>query len=83
MGDPRREAELAKEERMMRRMRFLVDLTTAIILQDPKLTVDEGWNHVLALKRAILAMFPDKEAVFDLVYLPRFSRLIAERFGAN
>jgi hypothetical protein len=83
MDNRGRDTELALEERMIRRMRLLVDLTTAIITQDPDLTIDEGWAHVLALKRAVLAMFPDKEAVFDLVYTPRFSRLLAERFGAN
>jgi len=28
-------------------------------------------------------MFPGKGQTFDLVYMPRFSRLLAERFGAN
>jgi uncharacterized protein YigA (DUF484 family) len=83
MGNCGRETELALEERLIRRMHLLVDLTTAIIAQDPALTLDEAWQHVLALKRAVLAMFPDKEAVFDLIYIPRFSRLLAERFGAN
>jgi uncharacterized protein YigA (DUF484 family) len=83
MGDHGRDAELALEERMIRRMHLLVDLTTAVIAQDPRITLDEAWAHVLALKRAVLAMFPDKEAVFDLIYTPRFSRLLAERFGAN
>ena len=32
---------------------------------------------------AAVAMFPGKENTFDLLYLPRFSRLLAERFGAN
>jgi hypothetical protein len=38
---------------------------------------------VQALKGAAVAMFPGKGDVFDLVYLPRFSRLLAERFRAN
>jgi len=28
-------------------------------------------------------MFPGKEETFDLIYLPRFSRLLQELFGAN
>ena len=31
-------------------------------------------------KRAALAMFPDKELAFDLLYRPRLQRLIRERF---
>jgi uncharacterized protein YigA (DUF484 family) len=74
---------IADEERMMRRLRFLVGLTEATIAQDRTMTLDEAWEHVRALKGAVLAMFPDKERAFDLIYLPRFSRLVAERFGAN
>jgi hypothetical protein len=78
-----REKMIADETRMIRRLRILVELTTALIAQDQSLTLDQGWDHVRALKGAALAMFPGKEEVFDLVYLPRFSRLLAERFGAN
>ena len=35
------------------------------------------------LKGAAVAMFPGKEETFDLIYMPRFSRLLAERYGAN
>ena len=31
-------------------------------------------------KRAALAMFPDKELAFDLIYKPRLQRLMRERF---
>ena len=78
-----REKLIADETRMIRRLRILVDLTTALIAQDQSLTLEQGWEHVQALKGAALAMFPGKEHVFDMVYLPRFSRLLAERFGAN
>ena len=55
----------------------------ATIAQDNDLTLDQAWEHVLALKGAAVAMFPGKEDTFDLLYLPRFSRLLQERFGAN
>jgi hypothetical protein len=74
---------IAEETKMIRRLRILVELTTALIAQDQSLTLEQGWEHVQALKAAALAMFPGKGDVFDLVYLPRFSRLLAERFGAN
>lgn len=68
---------------MLRRLRFLVELTFATIAQDNDLTLEQAWEHVLALKGAAIAMFPGKEETFDLLYLPRFSRLLAERWGAN
>lgn len=83
MAANERERLIADETRMIRRLRILADLTTALIAQDPSLTLEQGWRHVEALKTAAVAMFPGKEGVFDLVYLPRFSRLLAERFGAN
>ncbi len=82
--DERERAEKIKQEtRMIRRLRFLVDLTSATIAQDDSLTLDEAWNHVLALKAAAVAMSPGKDETFDLIYMPRFSRLLAERYQAN
>jgi len=78
-----RELQIANETRMIRRLRILVELTTALIAQDSSLTLEQAWQHVEALKAAAVAMFPGKGEVFDLVYLPRFSRLLAERFQAN
>ena len=48
---------------------------------DPPFCLSGGSE--VALKGAAVAMFPGKEETFDLIYLPRFSRLLAERFGAN
>jgi len=78
-----RAALIAHENKMMRRLRFLVELTFATIAQDNSMTLDQAWEHVRALKGAAVAMFPGKEETFDLVYLPRFSRLLAERFRAS
>jgi hypothetical protein len=83
MSDDDRTAQIAHENKMMRRLRFLVELTFATIAQDDKMTLEEGWDHVRALKGAAVAMFPGKDDTFDLLYLPRFSRLLAERFRAN
>ncbi len=83
MEDRERAAKIELENKLIRRLRFLVDLTFATIAQDDSLTLDEAWEHVNALKGAAVAMFPGKENTFDLIYMPRFSRLLAERFGAN
>ncbi len=83
MEDRERKALIELEDKMIRRLRFLVNLTFATLAQDDSLTLEQAWEHVLALKGAAVAMFPGKEATFDLLYLPRFSRLLAERYGAN
>ena len=83
MSDDDRIAQIAHENRMIRRLRFLVELTFAPIAQDDSLTLDQAWDHVRALKAAAVAMFPGKDDTFDLIYLPRFSRLLAERYRVN
>jgi len=83
MSDEDRAALIAQENKMIRRLRFLVELTFATIAQDHSMTLEQAWEHVQALKSAAVTMFPGKEQTFDLVYLPRFSRLLAERFRAN
>jgi hypothetical protein len=83
MADDDLASKIAHENKMIRRLRFLVDLTFATIAQDNDMTLELGWEHVLALKGAAVAMFPGKEETFDLIYMPRFSRLLAERFRAN
>ena len=83
MEDSERKALIELEDKLIRRLRFLVNLTFATIAQDDSLTLEQAWEHVLALKGAAVAMFPGKEATFDLIYMPRFSRLLAERYGAN
>jgi hypothetical protein len=83
MAQDERAAKIEEENRNIRRLRFLVNLVYATIAQDESMTLDEAWEHVRALKGAAVAMFPGKEETFDLIYLPRFSRLLAERFRAN
>ncbi len=83
MADDARKAAIEQEGKMLRRLRFLVDLTFATIAQDYDMSVEDAWRHLIALKTAAVAMFPGKDGTFDLIYLPRFSRLLAERFRAN
>jgi hypothetical protein len=83
MAQDERAAKIEEENRNIRRLRFLVNLTYATIAQDDSMTLEQAWEHVRALKGTAVAMFPGKEETFDLLYLPRFSRLLAELFRAN
>jgi hypothetical protein len=72
--------KLLEEEKKMRRLRFIVDLAQAVLLQQHDLTLAEAIEIMRDTKRAALNLFPDKESVYDLVYAPRFKKIIAQRF---
>jgi hypothetical protein len=70
---------LQEEEKRIRRLRVIVDLTQAVLMQSD-LSLREAFDLIRGAKKAALAFFPDKEQVYDLVYAPRFRRIIRERF---
>ena len=71
--------EINEENRRIRRLRTLTDLTTSIIMQG-NLTFDQASELVSGVRSAALRMFPGKGEVFDLVLAPRFRRLMCERY---
>jgi hypothetical protein len=70
---------LREEEKKMRRLRYIVDLTEAVLMQS-NLTLRESLELMDQTKKAALVLFPGKESVYDLIYMPRFRRIIEERF---
>jgi len=76
------EARLAREEeaRKIRRLQLMISMVSSVICQDPSLTLEEASELAAGAKRAALAMFPDKELAFDLLYKPRLQRLMRERY---
>jgi len=72
-----RERALQEERSRLRELRTVVDLTANVIAQG-KLTRSEAEALVAATRRRVLAMFPDKEATYELVLAPRFARLVSE-----
>ncbi len=75
-------AEAWEEQRRMRRLRVLVDVATVAVRTHP-LSRAEAEAVVQALRARALQIFPDKADTFDLIYRPRFRRLIDERFGTE
>ena len=73
-------AEQLDESRRIRRLQIMMNLVMQVIAQDSKLTVEEASQMVADSRRAVLAMFPGKELAYDLIYRPRFQRLMRERF---
>lgn len=69
--------EIGEEEERMRLLKTVVDLTAAVLAQG-QLSRDEALDLVKATKKKVLQLFPDKEAVYDLIYKPRFERLLRD-----
>jgi hypothetical protein len=69
-----------EELRKIRRLQMMMNMVMSVISQDENLTVEEASELVASTKRAALAMFPDKEFAFDILYKPRLERLMKERF---
>lgn len=72
--------EVDDEARRLRRLQIMIGMVSSVISQDSSLTVEEASELAAGAKRAALAMFPDKELAYDLLYKPRLQRLMRERF---
>ncbi|MEI9981228.1 MAG: hypothetical protein WDN23_19920 [Edaphobacter sp.] len=72
--------ERAEEQKLIRRLQVMMNMVMSVIAQDPSLTVDDASQMIADSKKAALAMFPGKELAYDLIWRPRFQRLMRERF---
>lgn len=72
--------ELKEEQRKIRRLQMMMNMVMSVIGQDESLTVDEAAEMVADSRKAALAMFPDKELAYNLIYKPRLQRLMRERY---
>lgn len=73
-------AEKEQEARNIRRLQLMMSMVMSVISQDRDLTLDQASELAAGAKRAALAMFPDKELAYDILYKPRLQRLMNERF---
>lgn len=82
-SEPRQEyteAEMKEEDKRIRHLRRLVDFSIALIAQSP-MSPEEAQRVVQGVRQHACRLFPGKEETFDLIYTPRFRRLIAEKFS--
>jgi hypothetical protein len=75
-----KEDQIAEENRRIRRLRFMVDFWLQIIMQSD-LSREETLQVVERMKDYACHLFPGKEETFELIYRPRFGRIILEKFG--
>jgi hypothetical protein len=69
--------EIKYENKKIKTLRLLVD-TACLLLSKGDLNREESWEMVEKVKQWTVLLFPGKEETFDLIYLPRFRRIIEE-----
>ena len=75
--------EELEEQRLIRRMQMMMNMVMNVIAQDGSLSVEEASQMIADARIATLAMFPGKELAYDLIWKPRFQRLMQDRFRLN
>ena len=74
--------EIAEEDRKIRQLQRTVDLALFYIAA-ADIDREKAEKMVHLVRAKALDLFPDKAETFDLIYHPRFTRLLNERFGAH
>jgi hypothetical protein len=69
-----------EEAKLIRRLQVMMNMVMQVIAQDATLTIEDASQMIADARTAALAMFPDKELAYDLIWRPRFQRLMRERF---
>jgi hypothetical protein len=71
------QAEIDEESRKVRRLRIVVNLSLNLIAQGD-LPYEEAQELAAGARRLAESLFPGKGDVYDLLYRPKFRRLINE-----
>ena len=73
------EEEIRDENRKVRRLQIVVGLVMNVLWQSD-LPISEASEMVAETRRYALQLFPDKEFTYDLIYAPRFRRILSEKY---
>ncbi len=73
------EDEIREEARKVRRLQTVVDMVTSTLRQSD-IPVEEAAQMVASTREFALKLFPDKARTFDLIYRPRFQRILSEKY---
>jgi len=71
--------EIEEENSKIRYLRFLVDFSLNYIAQSD-ISAEEALNLVEKVKRQACILFPGKEETFEIIYRPRFQKMIHQKF---
>ncbi len=67
--------EIMEENHKINRLRLIVD-STAFKLRRNIYTKDEALRLIEDTKEKVLELFPDKGELFEIIYRPRFMKII-------
>ncbi len=73
-------AEIEAERKQVRRLQFMMSMVMNVISQDSNMPLEEASELIASARQAALRMFPGKELAYDLIYRPRFQRLMREKY---
>lgn len=73
-----RQERIEEENSKIRKLRRIVDLTSALLYQLP-LTLESAQSIIEAARQSVLTLFPDCEDQFNLIHMSRFYRILRER----
>jgi len=79
---PPQSDELRLENLKIRRLRLLVDLVSSVLRQN-EMPLAEAVKLVTGVRTHALALFPGKERTYDLLYAPRFARILREKYSVE
>jgi len=73
------EEEILEENRKVRHLQMAVNLALNVVAQSD-LPIEEASELVACTRRFALGLFPDKELAYDIIYQPKFKRLLEEKY---
>ena len=68
---------IKEEDRNIKLLRFSTDLVVQIFMTRP-VSNEDADKMIRGVRKLAVKLFPGKEHVFDLIYLPRFRRALQE-----
>lgn len=69
-----------REDERLRKLQWMVHLTINLLNQE-SMSLQRALRHVESLRRFALSLFPGKERAWEMIYAPRFRRILRERWG--
>jgi len=71
--------EILEENRKVRHLQTFVNLVLNVVAQTD-IPIEEASALVAHTRKLALDLFPDKELAYDIIYQPKFKRLLAEKY---
>ncbi len=74
-------AAIEMERKKVRRLQWMMSMVMSTISQNDRMPVEEASELIASARKAALRMFPGKESTYDLLYRPRFQRLMQGKYN--